>query len=313
MTLHPQAKAYLENVAQQGRPGWHELTVAESRTIFQSLAPLCGPRPTLRRIENLQTDSGIKLRLYSDVPAEQSTDAPPVLMFFHGGGWVLGGLDTHDGLCRRLAKHSGCAVVAVDYGLSPENPFPGPVHDCFDATAWICEHQQKLAIDGSRLALVGDSAGGYLATTVAMMAQQQGSPAVDLQVLIYPVIEANFETASYQSFAEGYGLTRETMKWFWKHFLSGTDPAEASLMDRNGLSDLPTAFVITAEYDVLRDEGIAFAKRLSDSNVEVDLWRIEGMLHGFVHFAGVFDPGIEVIRQLGEQVGRRLKGISTER
>ncbi len=314
MTLHPQAKAYLENVLQQGRPGWHELSVDQAREIFQSLDPLCGPRPDLDRVEDLiATDDSsvqIPMRLYSsgketDV-ADVADESPPVIIFFHGGGWVLGDLSTHDALCRRLAKESACTVIAVDYRLSPESQFPGPVNDCYAAVKYVADHQRELDVDASRMALVGDSAGGYLATMVALKIREQGGPPVRLQVLIYPVIEADFETPSYQSFADGHGLTRDTMRWFWQHFLGDADPVAASPLRADSLADLPPAIVITAEYDVLRDEGTRYAKRLFESGVDVDHWRIEGMLHGFVHFAGVFDPGIEVARQLANQVSQRL-------
>ncbi|OYP34925.1 alpha/beta hydrolase [Rhodopirellula sp. MGV] len=306
MTLHPQAKAFIENIAQQGRPGWHELDVEESRELYRSLAPLCGPRPNLQRIEELQTDNGIRLRLYCD-----ASDPRPVIMFFHGGGWVLGDLATHDGVCRRLAKESGCAVVAVDYRLAPEIQYPGPIDDCYAATEYVYQNAESLSVDASRLAVVGDSAGGYLASVVAIRSRDRGGPPIAQQVLIYPAVEANFDTGSYRSFAEGHGLTKATMQWFWDQFLGETDPAKASLLNTESLYDLPPGIVITAEYDILRDEGAAYAKRLAECGVDIDHWRIEGMLHGFVHFAGVFDPGVEVIRQLAKQIERKLTEVTS--
>jgi acetyl esterase len=229
-------------------------------------------------------------------------------MFFHGGGWVLGNIETHDPLCRRLAANSGCAVVSVDYGLSPENPFPGPVNDCYEATQHVISNASQLNVDASRLAVAGDSAGGHLAASVAIKAREEAGPEIALQVLLYPVIEPVFDSGSYQKFADGFGLTRKNMIWFWRQFFDGRDPlTDAAPSHADSHRELPPAMVITAQYDVLSDEGNAYARQLQTAGVDVFHRQYDGMLHAFLHFAGLFDTGMEAGREIAQEVGRRLR------
>jgi acetyl esterase len=303
MPLHPEAQSFIDNLAEQNPPGWEDLGVDEAREVFETFEPMLGDAPDLSRIEDHTLPSGVRIRLYCDQP-----DPAPVVMFFHGGGWVLGNLDTHDPLCRRLAANSGCTVVAVEYGLSPENPFPGPVNDCYQATEFVIANASQLNVDASRIAVAGDSAGGHLATSVAIKARDEMGPKISLQVLMYPVIEPKFETGSYQEFADGFGLTRKNMIWFWQHFLDGQDPfPNAAPSHAESHHGLPPAIVVTAEYDVLRDEGNAYARRLQKDGVDVFHRQYEGMLHAFLHFAGLFDTGIEAGKEIAMEVGRRLK------
>lgn len=311
MPLHPQAQAFVEALAQQDSPSWSELGVQQAREVFLTFDPMFGEAPELPRVEDHVTGDGLLMRLYSNQKPDGS--ATPVVMFFHGGGWVLGNLETHDALCRRLARDSGCVVVSVDYGLSPENAFPGPIDDCYRATEYVVEHATRLNIDASRLAVFGDSAGGHLAASVAIKARDQAGPKVALQVLAYPVIEPNFESGSYLEFAEGFGLTRESMQWFWRQFFGGqdaaadTDPSHAPSRATSH-EGLPPAIVYTAQYDVLRDEGNRYAKQLQAGGVDVTHQEHEGMLHAFLHFTGIFDTGAEVGRDLAIEIGNRLKG-----
>jgi len=264
---------------------------------------MCGDAPDVARVENHTLPSGVHVRLYAhgDEPA-------PVIVFFHGGGWVLGNLETHDPMCRRLATESQCAVLAVDYGLSPENAFPGPIDDCYEATCFVADHADRMKIDATRIAVAGDSAGGHLAASVALRGRDRSGPPIALQALWYPVIEADFETESYQRFAEGFGLTRDSMKWFWQQFLGDhSEPNEASPAYAKSHRDLPPAIVVTAEYDVLRDEGVRYAQRLRDAGIDVTHRPVEGMLHGFLHFAGLFDTGVQVGRELAQEIGQRLR------
>ena len=303
MPLHPQAQSFLDDLAEQNPPGWEELGVSEARTVFETFEPILGDAPDLMRIEDHTLPGGIGIRLYCDQP-----DPAPVVMFFHGGGWVLGNIETHDPLCRRLAAHSGCAVVSVDYGLSPENPFPGPVNDCYDATQHVISNASQLNVDASRLAVAGDSAGGHLAASVAIKAQEEAGPEIALQILMYPVIEPKFDRGSYQEFAEGFGLTRKNMIWFWRQFLDGQDPFPHAVPSHAKLHrGMPPAMVITAEYDVLSDEGNAYARQLQAAGVDVFHRQYDGMLHAFLHFAGRFDTGIAAGREIAMDVGRRLR------
>lgn len=289
MPLTEQAQAFLDAIAEANPPGWHEMSPREAREVFDGFGELFGEGPEIHRVEDRTIDGNVRVRVFAD----SESDAPAV-MYFHGGGWVLGNVNTHDPLCRRLAKHSGCVIVSVDYGLSPESRFPGPLDDCFRATKFVAENAADFGAKPGKLAVAGDSAGGNLAVTVAMRAQREGGPNIDLQVLIYPVIEPNFETNSYQQFAEGHGLTLDSMKWFWENYLGDQSATELAAPSKAAsLSGLPPAFVLTAEYDVLRDEGEAFAKRLEQSGVPTTLRRYDGNLHGFIHFAGAFDDGLK--------------------
>lgn len=307
MPLHPQSQAFIDSLAEQTPPSWQELGVKEAREVFDSFEPMYGDAPAVERVEDHVTPDGIRTRLYVNQADSNETESPPVMMFFHGGGWVLGSIETHDALCRRMAVHSGCAVVSVDYRRSPENAFPGPVDDCYAATEFVATRAGDLGLDASRLAVAGDSAGGHLATCVAIKSRDQSGPPISVQVLLYPVIQPDFETDSYNAFAEGYGLTRASMQWFWQNFLGHQHPSPASVPSQMAmLAGLPAAIVLTAEYDVLRDEGASYANQLKQAGVDVRHRQADGMLHGFLHFAGLFDPGIEIGKEIAEEIGNRL-------
>jgi acetyl esterase len=222
----------------------------------------------------------IPVRVYDPDPEETS----PVVAYFHGGGFVFMNIDTHDRVCRRLANAANAVVVSVDYRLAPEHRFPAALDDCMAVTHWLTEHAAELAGDPARIAVAGDSAGGNLAAATALAARN-GGPGLAAQVLVYPVIDAACGTRSFDENAEGYLLTASTMRWFWEEYLGpGGDPADpyASVLHTADLGDAPPALVITAEYDVLRDEGEAFAHRLRDAGVDVSSLRYPGMIHGFL-------------------------------
>jgi acetyl esterase len=218
-------------------------------------------------------------------------DSPaPILVYLHGGGWVYGGLVTHHGLCATLARMSGCVVCSVDYRLAPEHRFPAAIEDAWAVTAAIAEYAGELGGRTGELALGGDSAGGNLAAVCARRARDAGVP-VALQLLVYPVCDADLETSTYREFADGYSLTAGSMRWFWDHYLPEDSGdrfhPDASPLRADDLSGTAPALVITAECDVLRDEGEAYAKRLADAGVPVTLTRYEGMIHGFFRMPGV--------------------------
>ncbi|MBA1272478.1 alpha/beta hydrolase [Stutzerimonas azotifigens] len=210
----------------------------------------------------------------------------PVFMFFHGGGWVLGDFPTHERLIRDLVVSSGAAAVYVDYTPSPEAKYPTAINQAYAATRWVAEHGREIQVDGKRLAVAGNSVGGNMAAVVSLMAKDKGTPAIRFQALLWPVTDAGFETASYKQFAEGHFLTRNMMTWFWDNYT--TDPKQRAEVyasplraDVERLRGLPPALVQTAEFDVLRDEGEAYARKLDAAGVAVVATRYNGMIHDF--------------------------------
>ncbi|HEX7037211.1 MAG TPA: alpha/beta hydrolase [Pseudomonadales bacterium] len=258
-----------------------DLTPEEARQL-QLTPPPAVPTPvadvTNRRIAGPEQD--LDLRIYTpDAPAPTGG-----LVYFHGGGWVIGDLDSHDETCRRLCRGAGVRVVAVHYRRAPETTYPGAAEDCYAATAWVAAHAGELGIDASRLAVGGDSAGGNLAAAVTLMARDRGGPSLAFQLLIYPVTAADFDTASYRENGEGYLLSRRGMQWFWDQYVP--DPAQreepyAAPLRARSFEGLPPALVQTAEYDPLRDEGEAYAAALERAGVPVELTRYDGLIHGF--------------------------------
>ncbi|MEM9587499.1 MAG: alpha/beta hydrolase [Planctomycetota bacterium] len=308
MTLHPQAQAFVDQLAQDNPPSWEEMGVEAAREAFTSFAPIFGEGPEDVQVSDHVLADHVPTRLYR--PSE-SQDLP-VVVYFHGGGWVLGDLETHDPLCRRLAKESGCAVLSVDYRRPPEAPFPIPLSDCYDVTSAVAESADELGLDASRLIVAGDSAGGNLAAAVALRAKLNRGPEIMHQVLIYPVVSPATETDSYQRYAEGHGLTRGAMQWFWTQYLPdrGADEVgEADLLSAD-LSGLPPVHLFAAEYDVLIDEGAALAGRLRESGVAVTYQLYAGHLHGFIHFAGLFDDGLKATSDIAAAIRGIVSGTA---
>lgn len=300
MTLHPQSQQFLKDLAAKRGPGWHEIPVEEGRKLFNSLDVIFGQGPDLHAVEERVIQGRIPVRVYrpTDAAAPQ-----PVIVYFHGGGWVLGNIQTHDTVCRRLAETSGFVVISVDYRLAPEHKYPAAMDDAYSTTQYISERAQELGVDADRLIVAGDSAGGNLAAAVAFRARDVGGPRIAKQVLIYPVVEPDFSTDSYLAFADDYGLTKASMEWFWQQYIGDTTADRKYACLANAESrDLPPAFLLTAEYDVLRDEGERFAERLRSAGVEVELKRYPGMVHGFVHFASVFDDSAQAIQDIANAV-----------
>lgn len=295
-TLHPQVRNFLDTLAAQNRPGWETMPPAEGRALFSSFKALFGVGPELHRVEDRNIAGEVPVRIYW--PSDEDNLA--VVIYFHGGGWVLGNVNTHDPLCRRLASEAGCVVVSVDYRLAPDAKFPAAFDDCFAATAYVSQHADEFNVDPLRLVVAGDS-GGNLATAVAIRATEVGSPAICSQVLIYPVVEPTFDTESYLAHASGFGLTRNTMMWFWEQYLASVrdrqNPYAVPTRSTN-LHKLPPTHVITAEYDVLLSEGESYARQLQAVGVPTTMRRYDGMIHGFVHSSGVFDVGKEAISDL---------------
>jgi acetyl esterase len=292
MPLDPQARAVLDLRAAQGFPPPHQTTPEQARANLRAriVVPPGGPEPVAAVEERAVPgpDGPVPVRVYTPITG----GLVPALVFFHGGGWMIGDLDTHDGICRALANRAGCVVISVDYRRAPEHPFPAAPDDCYAATAWVAEHARSLGADAARLAVGGDSAGGNLAAAVALMARDRGGPPLRYQLLVYPVVERDFSTKSYQENADGYGLSRADMEWFWRQYLrADADAANpyAAPIKAASLAGLPPALVVTAGYDVLRDEAESFATRLAAAGVAVEVARYPTLIHGFFGMAGMVD------------------------
>lgn len=282
MSLNPQVEALLAMFATAMPADYEALPVEALRQIYDT--PMAfGEPPAVQRITDLTMDlPGRKLAARLYLPEGAASPAPLVL-YFHGGGWVVGTLDTHDGTCRALARASGAAVLSVAYRLAPEHRYPAAADDCYAALCWARDNAARLGVDPARLAVAGDSAGGNLAGAVAIMARDRGGPALRHQLLIYPVTDDDFSLASYAENGGGeYFLGTQRMRWFWDHYLGGeADAPLAKIAHTPSLAGLPGATVITAQYDPLRDEGMAYAARLAEAGVAVDAAVAPGMIHGF--------------------------------
>lgn len=295
MSIDPQAAALLAQIQAMGGPQLHELPVPMAREAMRSLAAFQGEGEAVSHVADRAIpgpQGGIPVRIYTP----QGRPPFPVLLYFHGGGWVIGDLDTHDPICRSLAKGGGCVVVSVDYRRAPEHKFPAAAEDCYAATVWAARHASEIGADPARLAVAGDSAGGNLAAVVALMARDRGEPRIVFQLLIYPVTDARFDTASYRENGEGYLLTREAMQWFWAHYTRDASDREhpyAAPLRAPQLGGLPPALIITAELDPLRDEGEAYGARLNEAGVAARVSRYDGMPHGFFGMAALLDKARE--------------------
>ncbi len=299
MPVDPQVQVLLDALAEAGSPPLHTLSPQEARAAYAALAQARAGTGDVAASEDLVVptqDGDVAVRVYRP----EGVEAPaPVCVFFHGGGWVIGSVETHDALCTALAARSGAVVVSVEYRLSPEAPFPAPLDDCLVATRWVADHAADLGIDPDRLAVAGDSAGGNLAAAVAIRARDEGGPAIAYQLLLYPVVDHSFGQPSYVENAEGYFLTADAMRWFSGHYLGGAAPTDplAAPLHAPDLTRLPPARIVTAEYDPLRDEGEAYGARLVDAGVDATVRRHDGMVHGFVSMYALVGEGSEALDQ----------------
>lgn len=298
--LHPQARALLDLIEARGVPPTHTLSPADARAFYRERRAATQPLPAeVAEVRDLAADGPhgpIPVRLYR--PLGSGAGPLPVLVYYHGGGWVIGDLDTHDVLCRELANGAGCAVVAVDYRMGPEHRFPAAVDDVLAATRWVRREAATLGLDASRMAVGGDSAGGNLAAVVAIAARDErdaggaGDLPLVYQLLIYPATDMRRGHPSHQANGQGYLLTSDTMKYFHDHYI--TDPAHdldwrASPLLHTDLSALPPALVITAGYDPLRDEGAAYAQALTGAGNHAAYVCFERQIHGFITMGKVLD------------------------
>jgi acetyl esterase len=308
MALHPQAKALLDFLASAGAPPIEQLPLSEARAVRSEMIESGGPEEPVAEVQN-RTVPGpggpIPIRLYRPV----KKDTLPALVYFHGGGFVICNLDTHDRQCRALANASGCAVISVDYRLAPEHKYPAAVEDAYAATKYVAEHAAEFGVDPNRIAVGGDSAGGNLATVVSLLSRDRGGPRLKFQLLIYPMVDFYDQSPSMQHYSKDYFLTREGMDWFTESYLpnreAGLEPS-ASPTNATDLRGLPPAMVLTAECDPLRDQGETYARKLQGAGVAVELKRYEGMFHPFFQFGAILDTAKVAMKDAASAVREAL-------
>jgi len=292
MPLHPILQAMTDNAAQSGRSGGlREGTVEEARAGYDMMGGLGGEAPDLAGIENRKIPGPageIPVRIYTPLG-----DGPfPIVMFFHGGGFTIGSLDSHDPVARQLSPQTEAIVVSVDYRLAPEHRFPAAVDDCWAATQWVADHAGEIGGAPGRLAVAGDSAGGNLSAVVSIMARDNGGPTISFQALIYPTTDARGGYPSIEENGEGMFLSADSMRWFYEQYGNAEEDKldwRCSPILADDLSKLPPALIITAEYDTLRDEGEAYGDALRAAGNEVTIHRYAGMTHVFFQLHGMLD------------------------
>ncbi|MCM3724700.1 alpha/beta hydrolase [Neobacillus cucumis] len=309
MALDPQAKFLLEQMEAMGAPAMNTLTPEEAR-LTTDFSALAGEPEEVGKVENKTIpgpEGEIPVRIYTP-----EGDGPfPALVYYHGGGWVIGNLDTVEVPCRMLANRANCVVVSVDYRLAPEHKFPAAADDSYAAAKWVVENSASIQVDPNRIAVGGDSAGGNLAAVVAQMARDKKEIRLAYQMLIYPVTNHSYATESYTENADGYLLTKDSMVWFWNHYLRSEEDGKnpyASPLQANDLSGLPPALVLTGEFDPLRDEGEAYAERLREAGVQVEATRYDGMIHGYFWMPGALGQGKKAIEQAASALKQAFQG-----
>jgi acetyl esterase len=311
-------RAFLESLQQNPGPPLYTLSPEKARAVLTGLQASIPVKKLPADIENRTipggpNDTDISVQIVR--PQGSSNETLPVVIYLHGGGWVLGDFDTHERLVRELANNVHAAFVFVNYTPSPEAKYPVSLEQAYAATKWVAQNGQTINVDSSRVAIVGDSVGGNMAAALTLLAKERGGPKIIFQVLFYPVTDASFETGSYESFQEDYFLTRKNMKWFWDNYTSDktnrkeptVSPLQASLEQLRGL---PPALIINGEFDILRDEGEAYAHKLIDAGVPVTAVRYHGTIHDFVMLNPITDT--PPVRGAIEQASHMLRKILSD-
>lgn len=316
MTLNPQTQAILDAIEAAeaaGRPKVETLSPDEARQMFIDTRGAVTPDPQdvamVRDIMVPGPGGDIPVRYYRPMGSEEGQRLP-VLIYFHGGGWVIGDIETHDVICRMAANEGGFAVFNVDYRLAPEHKYPAALEDAFAVVEWTCHGAAGMAIDKSRIAVAGDSAGGTLSATCALMARDAGYD-IAIQALIYPATEMNRNSESHKLFADGYMLTAVSQTWFHDHYFNSDDEKvdwRASPILAEDLSGQAPAFVLTCGYDPLRDEGKAYADRLAAAGVPVTYHCYEGQIHGFITMGRAIDEANQAIAEMAQRVKEVFDG-----
>ncbi|NKB32878.1 MAG: alpha/beta hydrolase fold domain-containing protein [Pseudomonadales bacterium] len=305
MALDPQAKALLESAEQSGAPPFNAYPAAEARAVYDQASELVrGNPPESHSIDAIVIPGpagAIPAWVYKP-SAEQNL---PVLVYFHGGGYTIGSLKSHDCVCRGLCIEANCIVVSVDYRLAPENKYPAAVDDAWAAAQWAASNAESLGGNPNNVAIGGDSAGGNLTAVVSLLAKESGNPYFVFQLLIYPGTDMSCSFESHKTFGQGYRLTNELIDWFYDHYFSKDDDLshwKASPLNAEDLSGLPSAFVLSAGYDPLQDENRAYAEKLTSAGVKVKHSHYEGMMHGFVTMPGVIDKAKTAISECAAEL-----------
>jgi len=310
MGVHPALQSLLDQASAQNAPPLPQLGVDLARQGYIAARAFLSEKPEVAMVEDRAVPGpagDIPIRIYTP-----QGEAPcPVLVYYHGGGWVIGSIETHDGICRAFANAAGCIVVSVDYRLAPEHRFPGGLDDAFAALQWVAKNAGEFGGDGSRLAIGGESAGANLVAVLAQLGKDGGGPDLAYQMMAYPVTHRDFDTNSYKDNGEGYFLTRDTMRWFWDNYLNddaeASDPRTSPLL-REDLSGLPPGIVVAPEYDPLRDEGVAYGKRLQEAGVDMEVWVPEGMIHDYLGMTNILPEAKEAIAQIGGRLKKAFAG-----
>ena len=300
MPLDPQAEMLLKQMESAGAPPLNTLSPSDARRLTAAMFTVApGSEEPVHKVENrsIPGPAGqLPVRIYTPAGAGPF----PMLVFIHGGGFVICDLDSHDAACRSLTNQAKCVTVSVDYRLAPENKFPAGVEDCFAATKWVADRAKELNADPNRLAVGGDSAGGNLSAVISQLARDAGGPKIAFQLLIYPATEAELDTYSHKTFTN-YFLTKDDIVYFWKHYLrSATDRKDPRVAPAKSFKGLPPALIITAEFDPLRDEGESYGEKLRAGGVPVTVTRYEGMIHGFFSMYEALDKGKLAIDESAE-------------
>ena len=297
--LHPQAAELLAAAAQSDRPNAHLLPVEEARRNFDADFAAVGPGEDVDEVADLSIalDGGeVPARVYRPGAGRR-----PAVAYFHGGGWLLGSIESHDAVCRALANASGAVVISVGYRRGPEHRFPAAVEDCYAATRWVVDRAEELDVDPTRLAVAGDSAGGNLATAVALLARERKEPAIAFQLLVYPVTTTDLEKGFDLAY-EGFFLYRDELQWHQDNYLSSPEDGGSPLvspLDTADLHGLPPAMVITAQCDPLHAQGELYASALAAAGVPVQHRHYRGMVHGFFQLPSLFDDGRDAVQRAG--------------
>ncbi len=303
MPLRPDVQMMLEGMAAVGAPPIEQQTVEEARAGTRMLAMFGGDLIEVANVEDITIpvgDASVGARVYNPVG-----DGPfPVVVFFHGGGWVVCDLDSHDNVCRKISQEASVVVVSVEYRLAPEYRFPTPSNDCYAATAWVVANAASLNGDGSRVAVCGDSAGGNLSAVVTQMARANGTPAISFAALIYPATDFTATGGSMEENGKGYFLERTGMDWFGAHYLDEaqkTDPHASPLL-HDDLTNLPPCFIATGEFDPLRDQGEAYGEALRANGCTVEIKRYDGLIHGVINMMGPVAGGAEMVSDVASRI-----------
>jgi acetyl esterase/lipase len=305
MVLDAGAQRVIDLIIENERPQFETLSVAEAREAYRASRAALQPDPRpIAEVRNLEANGPagpIPLRFYRDQPARGA--GQPVLVFYHGGGWVIGDLDSHDGVCREIAHRAGMTVIAVDYRLAPEHPFPAAVDDALAALTWVVDNAATLGVDPAKVSVGGDSAGGNLAAVVALLANEAGKPRLASQVLIYPVTDLRMKHASHARLVEQLPIPRTTLEWFYELYVPDRAQhvdwrASPVLADAALFKGLPPALLITAGYDPLGDEGLELGELISAGGAEVENARFDGQIHGFLTMSRLIDEAYDAFDRI---------------